>query len=79
MPFMDGYECCRRMKDMLEQHGIRDGSPEMPLIYAITGHVESEYLRRAFQSGMELVFSKPIKADTIGEVLLANRYRIRPT
>mmetsp|Transcript_28110 Transcript_28110/g.42525 ORF Transcript_28110/g.42525 Transcript_28110/m.42525 type:complete len:113 (+) Transcript_28110:2967-3305(+) len=52
MPFMDGYECCSRMNSILDQFGLTDYS-ERPRILALTGHVESEYQRKAIMSGME--------------------------
>ena len=62
------------MVSILNTIGITPDSPEMPKIYAITGHVEAEYVKKAIQSGMDLVFSKPIKADIVGQILLANGF-----
>ena len=64
MPFMDGYECSRLISQVLEQNGISD-EHDKPKIIAVTGHIESEYLRRALLSGMSNIYSKlDIAADT---------------
>jgi CheY-like chemotaxis protein len=55
MPIMDGYEATQRIRQYLFDAGI-----EQPIIVAITGHVEEEYINRAINSGMNQVLSKPI-------------------
>jgi len=70
MPFMDGYECCRRMSEILEQAGV----DTRPSVVAVTGHVESEYKRKAILSGMEQVYSKPMRVEAMAKILLENRF-----
>ena len=75
MPFMDGYDCARHIIKILNQARIPE--EERPQILAVTGHVESEYQRKAILSGMSQVYSKPIRVDSIAMVLLENRYNIK--
>jgi len=73
MPFMDGYECCQRIHCLLDSLNIR----AKPKILAVTGHVESEYQRKALRSGMDSLFSKPIKIDQLAMVLLEQGFYLK--
>jgi len=39
MPFLDGYEATMEIREFLYSHGIRQ-----PIIVALTGHTEPEYV-----------------------------------
>ena len=59
MPFMDGFECSRRIREKFGQLlGI--DTIQQPIITAVTGHVESKYIKKCFDHGMNQVLSKPI-------------------
>ena len=75
MPFMDGYECTKHMIGIFNRAMIPDS--ERPLILAVTGHVESEYQRKAVLCGMSQVYSKPIRVDCIAMILLENKFKIK--
>ncbi len=62
------------MINMLERAGIP--KDERPKIVAVTGHVESEYQRKAILSGMQQVYSKPVHVDAIAMILLEYNYNI---
>jgi CheY-like chemotaxis protein len=55
MPIMDGYEATHKIRQYLFDLGI-----QQPMIVAITGHVEEQYVERAISCGMNQVLSKPI-------------------
>ncbi len=55
MPFMDGYEATHKIREIFYKGGAKQ-----PIICAVTGHTESQYVQMAFKSGMNLVLSKPI-------------------
>ena len=60
MPVMDGYDATINIKRLFRERGIA-----LPLIVAITGHVEPQYIRKAQMSGMDEVFEKPVQVDQI--------------
>lgn len=64
MPVMDGYESCDKIRRFLLRLGI-----SQPVILAVTGHTEQNYVDRAINSGMNQVLSKPINADILKKIL----------
>jgi len=48
MPFMDGYQATREIRQFAQQSGL-----EQPKILAATGHTEDAYLQIAIESGMD--------------------------
>jgi two-component system, NarL family, sensor histidine kinase BarA len=65
MPFMDGYEAVKRVRNILKTHN------EKPvLIIAVTGHVEKEYITKAENSGMDIVYPKPLPIVDLGLKLI---------
>ena len=64
MPFIDGYEATAKIRSIFLKSEI---PKEMqPKIVAITGHVENEYVLKAFKSGMDKVFPKPLPIKDFG-------------
>jgi len=48
-----------------------DVTKEMqPKIVAVTGHVENEYVQKAYSNGMDKVYSKPFPIKEFGHLLL---------
>ena len=68
MPIMDGYEFAKRAKRLLNQNRIpKDRHPKL---VAVTGNVESAYIRRCFECHFDQVFSKPIYSENISLLAL---------
>ena len=63
MPFMDGYQASRQMRELLVN------SEEYLRIIAITGHVEAVYVAKALDHGINKVFSKPMPILELGALL----------
>ena len=55
MPHMDGYESTHQIRSFLYSLKL-----DQPIIVAVTGHSEPEYVARAINSGMNQVLSKPM-------------------
>ena len=65
MPIMNGFESTYKIRQY-----IKGKSTEIsqPLIVALTGHVEPEYIDQAFSYQMDEVISKPAKPEIIKEI-----------
>lgn len=74
MPIMDGYEMIERMFDVFDLYGIE--KQRQPQIVCLTGHVESEYIQRAFECGADQLIGKPCRINQVLMVLIANGYEI---
>ena len=64
MPFLDGYETTSRIRQLLH-----DNNFSQPIISAVTGHCEQEYVNKAILSGMNQVLSKPVKKDVLENLI----------
>jgi CheY-like chemotaxis protein len=69
MPFMDGYQCSKKIVQLMQ-----DNQVEAPMICAVTGHTEPEFVDMCFHCGMNKVFNKPIKIDELRETLQELNY-----
>ena len=65
MPFMDGYEAVKRIRSILKHYTTRS-----LYIIAVTGHVEKEYITKAHESGMDIVYPKPLPIVDLGVKLI---------
>lgn len=66
MPELDGYQTTKKIRELELQNAI-SATP----IVALTAHVEAEYRKRAFDSGMNYYLSKPVTMEKLSESLLA--------
>ena len=57
---MDGYESTNRIREVFYLHSI-----PQPIIIAVTGHCEKFYIKKAIESGMNQILSKPIKGTAL--------------
>ena len=64
MPDIDGYEATEAIRDMLYKYQI-----PQPIIIAVTGHSEGEFVEKAINTGMNSLFSKPVKTDCIDWII----------
>lgn len=69
MPEMDGFEASKHIRQLLLSKGIR-----VPTIVALTGHVEEEFKQKAYESGIEQVFSKPFSKEKLAALLLSENF-----
>ena len=61
---MDGYESTGKIREYLFNKGIKQ-----PIIIAVTGHTENQYIQRALNSGMNEVLFKPCGIDDVGKII----------
>ena len=72
MPFMDGYDATNKIQKLYASMDIEQS--RQPAIYGVTGHVEKEYVKRATDSGMTRVFSKPVRIIDFAKLLIEHNY-----
>ena len=61
---MDGYTACKSIKAICEEKGI-----SAPYIVATTGHSEEEYIKKAWENGMDELIPKPCRPLELSLVL----------
>ena len=72
MPFMDGYEASKKIRALIR---LAKAQSESQLkIIAITGHVETAYLKKATEHGIDQVFPKPMPILELGNILVECRF-----
>ena len=71
MPFIDGYKATREIRKLYMNMDVQ--RELQPKICAVTGHVENEYVQKAYSSGMDKVYSKPFAIKEFGHLLLNMR------
>ena len=72
MPFMDGYQATNKIRSLYQTNSIaRDLQAK---IIAITGHVEDEYVQKAYKSGMDFVYPKPLPIKEFGQLLINMKF-----
>ena len=64
MPGLNGYEAAIQIREHCDDNNI-----EQPYIVAITGHTEENYVKKAFESRVDEIMSKPAKIDTVEQIL----------
>ena len=72
MPHMDGYETCEQIREYLFYHSL-----PQPIITAVTGHVEQEFINKAIQSGMNQVLTKPVGSDILANLVSRLGYEVK--
>ena len=69
MPIMDGYEATNKIRELLYDHNILQ-----PIICGITGHIEPVFVKKSIESGMNMVFSKPVEPELLKKILIKLEY-----
>ena len=64
MAIVDGYTATHKIREYLYTKNLKQ-----PIITAVTGHLEQSYVKKAFQSGMNQVVSKPISHHILKNIL----------
>ena len=64
MPIMDGFEASLQIRNYLKTYDM-----PQPKIIACTGHLEEEYIQKAWRNKMDEVLSKPIVYEILQIVL----------
>jgi CheY-like chemotaxis protein len=67
MPFKDGYQATKEIRKLFLAKGVSRNL--QPKIVAVTGHVENEYVHKAYGAGMDKVYSKPIQLKDFAKLL----------
>lgn len=63
MPVMDGFEATEELRSFYRQHKV-----PQPMIVACTGHVEEDFIKRAWTCEIDEVIPKPINVEKLREV-----------
>ena len=63
MPVMDGYDSSREIRDFYEANQMKQ-----PLIVACTGHVEEEFIQKAWFCGIDEILPKPVSIEVLTEI-----------
>ena len=71
MPFMDGYESTQQIRSYLFSLKF-----DQPIIVAVTGHTEPNYVDMAIKSGMNQVLSKPIQSQILRQIMIQLKFKI---
>ena len=72
MPLLDGIEATEKIREFLHEKGV---VREMqPIVVGITGHVLDQYMTAGTKAGMDEIYSKPLYASQMEEIL--ERYNI---
>ena len=64
MPIMDGYESTEKIRSFLALT-----KSNMPQIIACTGHIEDQYIKKAWMYKMDEILAKPISVEQLETVL----------
>jgi CheY-like chemotaxis protein len=64
MPVMDGYKSSSLIREFYEQEGLTQ-----PYIVACTGHTEEKYIKKAWNSKIDEVMSKPVSVKFLKALL----------
>ena len=64
MPIMDGYTAADKIRKFVKSVNL-----EQPMIVALTGHTEEEYIKKAWIHQMDEVIPKPTNVQIIKEIL----------
>ena len=60
MPIKDGYEVARDIRQF-----YRDKQAPQPMIVACTGHVEDEFIKKAWLYEIDEIIPKPVSKDML--------------
>lgn len=64
MPIMDGYEASDRIRSFLKANNL-----PQPIIVAITGHTEDQFISKAWRHQIDEVVAKPTDFEILKEIM----------
>ena len=64
MPILDGYEATKRIRNFYRRNQVTQ-----PIVVACTGHVEEEYIHKAWKVHMDEVVPKPLNNELLKTIL----------
>ena len=64
MPVLDGYDCSDLIRSFYRKQNLLQ-----PMIVAVTGHYENEYIKKAWSHQMDELIPKPVNIEVIKEIL----------
>ena len=71
MPILDGYEATQRIRHFYNTHHINQ-----PKIIACTGHIEDEYIKKAWRTKIDEIAPKPIN-NTLLKTILDETFNLK--
>ena len=60
MPGMNGYECTQKIREIMDMFEL-----PQPVISAVTGITDQKHIKKATESKMNQIISKPINSDVL--------------
>ena len=63
MPIMDGYEATMELRDLHKNGEMQ------PKVIAVSGHVDSQYVQKAWRYDLDEFVNKPIKLSQLNGIL----------
>ena len=64
MPVMDGFEASDKIKNFFRLKKL-----PQPMIVAVTGHAEEEYIKKAWRYQMDELIPKPVNVEVLKDLL----------
>ena len=64
MPIMNGYDATEKIRQYSKSMKV-----QQPMIVALTGHTELEYIKKAWRHQMDEVVAKPANVEVIRAIL----------
>lgn len=69
MPIMNGIEATIQMRAHMNNE-LKIPKSQQPIIIGVTGHVLEKYKKDGIDAGMDQVYSKPLYAEKMKEILI---------
>ena len=63
MPIMDGYEATMKLRDLHKDDQVQ------PKVIAVSGHVDTQYVEKAWRYDLDEFVLKPIKLSILNKIL----------
>ena len=64
MPVMDGYEATQNIREYYRTNFV-----PQPMIIACTGHVEEQFIKKAWVNEIDEVIPKPVNVELLADIL----------